>query len=242
MEDEKIAQKEFSSREKFFSNIPFDREKEFYQSIKDGDMEKMLSLFSAEESHGFGKLSEDSLRNLKYHLVITVGFITRSCIEGGMEMDEAYDLSGVCIRKLDECNDENDLMEIHKSLCKSCVTKIQERRQKKRFSAPVQLCVDYVAGNLCGDISLEEIAKICSLNSSYVSSLFHREVGVTFSRYVQGKRIEEARRLLLSTDFSTAQIARRLHFSSESHLISVFKRFCGTTPKKFRQKNFRDFC
>ena len=35
---------------------------------------------------GYGNLSDDELRNIKYHMVISVALITRFCIEGGWNM------------------------------------------------------------------------------------------------------------------------------------------------------------
>ena len=39
-----------------------------------------------------GVLSKNALTNLKYHFVITVALVTRYCIEGGMETEQAYRL------------------------------------------------------------------------------------------------------------------------------------------------------
>ena len=83
---DELAKVEFKNREYLIKHISYDREMAFYQSIGNGDMEEMKRLFIPFNVEGFGKLSENPLRNLKYHLIITVAMITRYVIEAGLEM------------------------------------------------------------------------------------------------------------------------------------------------------------
>ena len=110
---EDLARTEFYNRENTRNHLPYDREIAFYQSIKNGDMEEMKRLFQPLGAAGYGRLSGNSLRNHKYHLVITVAFITRYCIEGGLEMETAYNLSDLYIRKIDTCASIEELDELH---------------------------------------------------------------------------------------------------------------------------------
>ena len=100
---EDLTRTEFYNRENTQNHLPYDREIAFYQSIKNGDMEEMKRLFEPLGGAGYGKLSGNNLRNHKYHLIITVAFITRYCIEGVLEMEIAYNLSDLYIRKIDTC-------------------------------------------------------------------------------------------------------------------------------------------
>ena len=53
------------------------------------------------------------------------------------------------------------------------------------------------------------------------------------------KKIEEAKQLLLFTDYSFQEISSLLNFTSQSHFTQRFKQICGQTPKGFRDKNFQ---
>ena len=101
-----LSHTEFLNREYSVSHLSYEREMEFFHSIQSGNLDQVLQLFEPLDSTKLGKLSEDSLCNLKYHLIITVAFITRYCIEGGMEMETAYNLSDIYIRSLDKCVSE----------------------------------------------------------------------------------------------------------------------------------------
>ncbi len=237
---EELAKTEFYNREYSLNHIPYDKEMAFYQSIRNGDMEEMHRLFTPLCIEGFGKLSENSLRNLKYHLIITVAFITRYCIEGGLEMESAYNLSDIYIRKIDTCNSEEGVHQIHKELCEAYVRRMQKTRPVNRYSKPVQLAIDYIYDNLHNKIYLLDISEAAGLSETYLSRLFHKETGTSITDYIISKRIDAAKNLLIFTEYSTSEISNFLNFSSESHFIATFKKLTGLTPKKFRLYNFRN--
>lgn len=237
---DELAKTEFYNREYSISHIPYDKEMAFYQTIRNGDIEEMHRLFTPLCVEGFGKLSENSLRNLKYHLIITIAFITRYCIEGGLEMESAYNLSDIYIRKVDTCKSEEEIHEIHKEVCESYVKIMQNCRASSRYSKAVQLAIDYIYENLHEKIMIADIAAKTNLSESYISRLFHKETGVSISTYIINKRVEAAKNLLIYTDYSTSDISNFLNFSSESHFISTFKKLTNQTPKKFRLYNFRN--
>ncbi len=236
---EELVKIEFRNREYMINHIPYDREMAFYQSIRNGDMEEMHKLFKPLCVEGFGKLSENPLRNIKYHLIITVAFITRYCIEGGLEMESAYNLSDIYIRKIDTCGSEAGLHDLHKELVEAYVKRMGQVKTKKIYSKPITLCIDYIYNNLHSKVSLDELAEVSELSPTYLSKLFHAEVGTTIAQYIINKKIEAAKNLLIFTEYTTVDISNYLCFSSESHFISVFKKVTGLTPKKFRTMHFR---
>ena len=237
---DELAKTEFYNREYSISHIPYDKEMAFYQTIRNGDIEEMHRLFTPLCVEGFGKLSENSLRNLKYHLIITIAFITRYCIEGGLEMESAYNLRDIYVRKVETCKSEEEIHEIHKEVCESYVKIMQNCRSSSRYSKAVQLAIDYIYENLHEKIMIADIAAKTNLSESYISRLFHKETGVSISTYIINKRVEAAKNLLIYTDYSTSDISNFLNFSSESHFISTFKKLTNQTPKKFRLYNFRN--
>lgn len=78
----------------------------FYNAVRAGDMEAVNK--NCEEDSflhlkGTGILSKNPLTNLKYHFVVTTAMITRYCIDGGLEPEQAYRLSDFYILKMDSC-------------------------------------------------------------------------------------------------------------------------------------------
>ena len=68
---------------------------------------------------------------------------------------------------------------------------------------------------------------------------FHRhcqtELGVSPAKFVEGLRLDAARRLLETRSFDLAQVAARSGFSGSDHLIRAFERRFGVTPGVYRQ-------
>ena len=237
--EKKLSHIEFLNREYNVSHLSYEREMAFFQSIKDGDPAEAKRLFKPFNCEEMGKLSEDSLRNLKYHLIITVAFITRYCIEGGMEMEAAYNLSDTYIRSIDKCRREDEINLLHREVVDDYAQRMSIIRKQNRYPKSVTLCLDYIYDNLHTRITLEMLADITNLSPAYLSKLFHKEVGLTVSEYITKKRIEAAGNMLKFSEYSCLDISEYLCFSSESHFIQVFKKHTGYTPKAYRERFFR---
>lgn len=229
----------FNNREYMITHLPYEREMEFYQSVKMGNIKEVNRLFKPLGGSGFGRLSDDNLRNLKYHLVVTIAFITRYCIEGGMEMETAYNLSDIYILRVDRCVSEEEIHSVHRQVVDDFTGRMHSIIKKGLFSKPVLICLDLIYDNLHNKITLNDLADNVGLSAPYLSKLFHREVGVTVSQYISQKRVEAAENLLKFSDYSCIEISNYLCFNSESYFIQVFKSYTKLTPKEYREKFFR---
>ncbi len=237
--DKKLSYLEFMHREYNISHLSYEREMAFFQCIKDGNPAEVQHLFKPFDCEEMGKLSEDSLRNLKYHLVISVALITRYCIEGGMEMEAAYNLSDIYIQSIDKCRTEDEVNLLHREVVNDYAQRMQIIHKTNIYPKPIVLCLDYIYNNLHTKITLQKLSEICAISPTYLSKLFHKEVGLTVSDYITKKRIEAAENMLRYSNYSCVEISDCLCYSSESHFIQVFKKHTGYTPKCYREKFFR---
>ena len=99
----------------------------------------------------------------------------------------------------------------------------------------IQKSISYINEHYNEDINLETIANIVHLNPSYFSSIFKKEVGVSFSNYLNKIRIEQSKLLLKNTDSSIVEIALEVGFEDQSYFSKVFKNLTKMTPKQYRQ-------
>ncbi len=237
--EKKLSHVEFLNREYNVSHLSYDREMEFFQNIRLGNLDVVRQLFKPLDCEQMGRLSEDALRNLKYHLIITVALITRYCIEGGMEMETAYNLSDIYIQSIDKCYQEKEIHMLHRELVEDYAQRMQILHKETLYPKPIIICLDYIYDNLHTKIALDTLAETVGLSPSYLSRLFRREVGLTISEYIMKKRLETAENMLKYSDHSCIDISNYLCFSSESHFIQTFRKYTGYTPKAYRQKFFR---
>jgi AraC-like DNA-binding protein len=234
-----LTENAFFNRENSFMHSPYEKEFEFYEYVKQGDIEKVKQVMTPLGTDGSGKLSEDPLQNLRYHFVVTIALVTRFCVEGGMSMESAYTLSDVYIMKADKCRNENELHDLHREAVLEYTGQMKKLHRDTVYSKPVTIIMDYIYENLHTKILLEDIAAYTGLSSSYMSRLFHSEVGITVTEYIARKRTEAAQNLLRYSDYSPTDISNYLAFSSYSHFIRTFKSYAGMTPGEYRKKYFR---
>lgn len=84
----------------------------------------------------------------------------------------------------------------------------------------------------------DELAAITEKHKNHLCSHFKKEMGTTVHRYIQEKKISEAKHLLLFTDHSYDEVGNLLAFSSQSHFIQSFKKITGYTPKEYKSLHY----
>ena len=73
------------------------------------------------------------------------------------------------------------------------------------------------------------------VSANYLSDVFHAETGMRIKEYQTLVRMEEALRLLVSTDLSVAAIAAQLGYANPSYFIRCFEQRYHRTPGAVRQ-------
>ncbi|MBO4748278.1 MAG: AraC family transcriptional regulator [Clostridiales bacterium] len=236
----KISYHEFLNREYEFFHAPLAPELDFYETIQSGNIKQVRKLL-AEPFHkkeGFGVLSNNPLSNLKYHLTITTAMVARYCISGGLSQAESYSLSDYYIRLGDEAKTEEEITDIHNDMCIHYASRMQNVRRSTISSKAVNTCINYIYEHLHTRIKLDTLASITNLTPTYLSRLFKKETGYSASDYIQTKKLETAKAMLSSSDYSIAEISASLAFPSQSYFTNVLKKDCGLTPKQYRDRTF----
>ncbi|HEX6416844.1 MAG TPA: GlxA family transcriptional regulator [Acidimicrobiales bacterium] len=93
----------------------------------------------------------------------------------------------------------------------------------------------WLSDNLDADLTVDALAARVSMSARNFARTFRRETGTTPASFVEQLRIEEARRLLATTDLTVAAIARRIGLRHAETLHRAFRRRVGTTPELYRQ-------
>lgn len=107
---------------------------------------------------------------------------------------------------------------------------------KKEYSELVKQAMEYFQKNYCKPIGLKNAAKAIGINSSYLSRVFHKEVKVTVTNYLNELRIGAAKELL-HTNLSLKEIADQCGFQNYTYFLQTFKKSTGKTPKEFLAEN-----
>ncbi|WP_058308854.1 response regulator transcription factor [Gracilibacillus massiliensis] len=118
--------------------------------------------------------------------------------------------------------------------------KLIEMQQLSKYNRGVKEAMDYIDQHFNQELTLKKVASEVHLNASYLSALFKEELEVTFSEYLTRRRIQESKKLLLSTNLTVSEIAEQSGYQTSKYFIKLFKQFENTTPNGFRKKNVSD--
>jgi two-component system response regulator YesN len=98
--------------------------------------------------------------------------------------------------------------------------------------------IDYVNAHFRSDISVQQLARRFAINPSYISQLFRKELGETFTEYLTRLRIQYACRLLRDTELTINELAEKSGYSDYFYFSRVFKKMLGMTPSQYRSSHF----
>ena len=92
----------------------------------------------------------------------------------------------------------------------------------------------YINENFTKDISIKSIADTLHLNSNYISQLFKRETGVTYSSYIITLRINYAKELLAQPEVTITEACEQSGYNDYFYFIKSFKKATGMTPGDYK--------
>lgn len=93
----------------------------------------------------------------------------------------------------------------------------------------------FILENYSNDIHIEDVANYVNYSKFYVSHLFTKYYHQTLFNYLNNLRIQKAKELLINTDFSVAQIAMLVGFSSSNYFSTIFRKLTKKTPLTYRK-------
>lgn len=108
-----------------------------------------------------------------------------------------------------------------------------------KYSPVVQQIVNIVNKRYYEDLSLKTLANQYNINSSYLGQIFNKEVGCSFSDYLNKTKNLKAKELILETNMKINDIAKEVGYMDSSYFYRKFKKFFGVSPSTLRDmKNY----
>ncbi|WP_058484922.1 helix-turn-helix transcriptional regulator [Defluviitalea phaphyphila] len=98
----------------------------------------------------------------------------------------------------------------------------------------IKRAIKYMENNYDKDLRLHSMAKFLGLNKHYLSYLFKKETGITYSDFVNYIRIEKSKELIKNTNLSILEIALSVGYNNQNYYTIAFKKIHGISPLKYR--------
>lgn len=91
-----------------------------------------------------------------------------------------------------------------------------------------------IESRLAESIRVQELAEVVHMSPFHFTRMFKLATGQSPHRYITRLRVEEAKRLLATTDMPINRVASAVGYQTQAHFTGVFARHVGNTPKRYR--------
>ncbi|MBR6572107.1 MAG: helix-turn-helix transcriptional regulator [Clostridia bacterium] len=99
----------------------------------------------------------------------------------------------------------------------------------------VHLTVAYIKNYLTDNISVKTTAKELGVNANYLSTMFHKEMGMTFIDFLNKERVRQAAALMENTDLQIQEIATSVGYNNGSYFAKQFKKYYDLSPIEYKK-------
>jgi AraC-like DNA-binding protein len=96
--------------------------------------------------------------------------------------------------------------------------------------------IEFVDAHLAEPIGLADIAASAGLTRMHFAAQFRRATGLRPHEYLLRRRVEHAQQLLVTSRHNVMDVALSCGFRSQAHFTTVFKKFVGETPHRWKEK------
>lgn len=112
---------------------------------------------------------------------------------------------------------------------------LARNRSNRSFVAKAEEYVRHNYGD--EDLSLDRVCEVLGVSNSYFSSVFKKETGNSFIRFLTDYRMEQASQQLIGTNEKSYIIAKNVGYTDPNYFSYVFKRKFGVSPSKYRREH-----
>ena len=125
-------------------------------------------------------------------------------------------------------NDPIQINVVYKSLCNRLIDK------SKKTNVIIE-AQKYINRNYNNEyLSISEIANSLGVSQTYLSRMFKREMGSTFSQYLTNVRIKNAIILMRDPSLRLNEIAELIGYGTQNYFNNIFKRSVGISPEDYK--------
>ncbi|MDX5474177.1 MAG: AraC family transcriptional regulator [Bacillaceae bacterium] len=212
--------------------FPENIKNKLFDEIKLGEKENVevtfnnliKTIFSKDLNHNQYQIALTRLLNDLILLMQTLGIELENINDKKSLFDQLFELSS--IEEIEKWFKEVLIFPLVGSI---------EDRMNSQYKKISDKIIHIIQEEFNTDISLESIAERLHYNPNYLSSIFKKETGISFSEYVTMYRLNTAKKMLVESDHSIKEIAEMFQYNNSQNFIRSFKKKEGITPGKYRE-------
>jgi two-component system response regulator YesN len=175
---------------------------------------------------------------LKARLLELLSILSRSAVEGGVNIDVMLEKNLTYVNKVMRINNQEDLCAWISTALNEFIELVYSSQDARKVSQ-IRPAINYIDANYNKPITLADVAKASHLSISRLAHIFKEQMGITIIDYLTSVRIERAKQLLLATDQNCTEICFEVGYNNQSYFTRTFKELVGMTPRQFKARNQR---
>ena len=222
--------------EAFHNTYPF--EQAYLHFVETGDSEGLRCFLRNIPPIRPGVVAGNTLQQAKNIFITAITLVTRRSIQGGLDIETAYQLSDSYIQAMEKMSDINQISQLQYTMVFDFTCRVGERKIPADMSPSIYRAIQYISNHTNQNIRVSHVAEAVNMDRSVLSRKFKKELGFQISDFIMSCKLEEAKSLLRFTDKSLGEISETLCFSSQPYFQNCFKKKYGITPKQFREGNY----
>lgn len=202
-------------------------------AVANGNESKALETCARWTTHQLPQRLANELRDSKDY-TITLNTLLRKTVEqAGVHPIHIDSVSNRNIQMIEQLSSIEQCQSFRSKMIRTYCLLVR-KHNLKNYSLLTQKIITYVDTELCADLSLKALSERLSVNASYLSTLFKKEMGMSLTDFVNHRRISHAQKLLISTEMPIKSVALKCGIPDVYYFSRLFKRITGTTPKAYR--------
>ncbi len=209
------------------------------------DLTHLFNYIKSFDWKGSYNFFENLYRNLLTHKVIPSEVFQGICLEiligiifilknEGISSEETLGSYENLAKHLMKDQDISSVLDWLNNQSLHAISALLRKLNKK---TPIQEIIDYVDANYTEPMSLKSLSYQFSISQAYLGQIFKKELGIKFNDYINTKRVDEAKKLLLCKNRTISKVALSLGYADPAYFYKIFKKQTGLSASEFVKQN-----
>lgn len=183
------------------------------------------------------KVNQEAIGDRKLRILVKVNYDLLRIIEESVitrQIDQNADFTESDISfTIKENSSVEDLLAHYLEVGLQVISRAEDR-QSKSSRINIEAIKEYMTNNYGDNITLGGMSEKYHISKEYLSTLFKKETGTTFSDYLIEVRMEKAKSLIIEYNLPIQKVAEMTGYLDIAHFYKMFKKYFGTSPGKIR--------
>lgn len=179
--------------------------------------------------------NSNPLRNAQNYCIVLNTQLRHALEKSGIHPYQVDRLSNAIGLEIEQLQSISQLPNFFRSVIRRYCRLVQEHAYPN-LKPLANLAVTYIKEHLADNLTVKDTAKALTVNANYLSTLFHKDMGMTFIDFVNQERTRQAAALLRHTNLQIQQVASTVGYNNTSYFAKQFVRFQGVSPSHYRRE------